>query len=95
MATKRPSIKICILNFILTSLLTSISVIVLLSFVGGAVFVEENMQITTGFNQNMPAWSPDGATVAYISKLSGNYDVWTMAADGSNNVRLTDSPVDD
>ena len=179
MLSKQTSINPYTLNFIFISL----SVIVLLSFVAGATSVEGNVQITTGVNQNMPAWSPDGdkivfssnqgiwvmdsdgsnqkqvfdsviwdgepcftndgakiffaseyvsptyskfvsihvidsdgsnrvqltnnadtrapvispdgGTVAYISKLSGNYDIWTMDLDGSNNVRLTDAPADE
>jgi Tol biopolymer transport system component len=35
-------------------------------------------------------WSPDGATLAYCADRNGNYDVYTIAADGSApEVRLT------
>jgi Tol biopolymer transport system component len=35
-------------------------------------------------------WSPDGATLAYCAARNGNYDVYTIAADGSApEVRLT------
>ncbi len=53
------------------------------------------VQLTKNADIRAPAVSPDGGTVAYISKLSGNYDIWTMDADGSNNVRLTDDPADE
>jgi len=39
-----------------------------------------------------PAWSPDGATIAWISNREGNYDIYTMTADGTNVRRLTDDP---
>ena len=53
------------------------------------------VQLTKNADIRAPAMSPDGGTVAYISKLSGNYDIWTMDGDGSNNVRLTDDPADE
>ncbi len=42
-----------------------------------------------------PAWSPDGAKVAFMSQTpegSENYEIFVMNADGTNPVRLTDSP---
>ena len=53
------------------------------------------IQLTNGADMRSPSVSPDGSTVVYISKLSGNYDIWTMDADGSNNVRLTDESVNE
>ncbi len=53
------------------------------------------VQLTKNADIRAPAMSPDGGTIAYISKLSGNYDIWTMDGDGSNNVRLTDDPADE
>ncbi|MBW6470218.1 MAG: DUF5050 domain-containing protein [Methanosarcinaceae archaeon] len=53
------------------------------------------VQLTKNAEMRAPAVSPDGSTVAYISKLSGSYDIWTMDANGSNNVRLTDAPADE
>ena len=53
------------------------------------------VQLTNGADMRSPAISPDGSTVAYISKLSGNYDIRTMDADGLNDVGLTDAPADE
>ena len=39
-------------------------------------------------------WSPDSRYIAFSSKLSGNYDLYVMNADGSNRRRLTDRPSD-
>ena len=53
------------------------------------------VQLTKNADMRSPTMSPGGATIAYISKLSGSYDIWVMDADGSNNVRLTDAPADE
>lgn len=41
--------------------------------------------------ERMPAMSPDGRWIAFISDAGGSYDVWRMDADGSDPVRLTTS----
>lgn len=38
-----------------------------------------------------PAWSPDGAQIAFQSSRSGTGDIYVMDGDGSNVLRLTDS----
>ncbi|MBN2489171.1 MAG: PD40 domain-containing protein [Methanosarcinaceae archaeon] len=53
------------------------------------------VQLTKNADQRSPAASPDGRTVAYLSKKSGNYDIWIMDPDGSNPVRLTDAAGDE
>jgi Tol biopolymer transport system component len=42
-----------------------------------------------------PAWSPDGARIAYFAERDGNLDVYTAAADGTDEVRLTEAPAAD
>ena len=42
-----------------------------------------------------PSWSPDGSRIAYDAIVNGNFDVYVMNADGSNQTRLTDSPAFD
>ena len=40
-----------------------------------------------------PAWSPDGAEIAFTrGQMMENIDVWVMAADGSGERRLTEHP---
>jgi Tol biopolymer transport system component len=38
-----------------------------------------------------PAWSPDGARIAYTARSRGKHDVWLMNADGSGALQLTDA----
>ena len=41
------------------------------------------------FSENYPRWSPDGNRIAYVSDRSGNYEIWTMDADGTNHQQWT------
>ena len=41
----------------------------------------------------MPAWSPDGAQIAFVSNRSGSDELYIMNADGSNVVRKTLSAI--
>jgi Tol biopolymer transport system component len=40
------------------------------------------------------SWSPDGTRIAYLSEgcITGSWDIYTVAADGSSEVRLTTTP---
>ncbi|HEV8688090.1 MAG TPA: hypothetical protein VGQ84_12500 [Gaiellaceae bacterium] len=42
-----------------------------------------------------PAWSPNGRRLAFDAPTSGNYDVWTMRADGRDRRRVTQNPAPD
>ncbi|MFN0198216.1 MAG: TolB family protein [Planctomycetaceae bacterium] len=45
--------------------------------------------------QGQPCWSPDGSRIAFSSSHAGNQDVYTIKPDGSELIRLTDSPRSD
>ena len=42
-----------------------------------------------------PAWSPDGARLAYTSDRAGNADIWIQSLGEPDPIRLTDSPARD
>jgi len=37
----------------------------------------------------VPSWSPDGARIAFTSDADGNYEIYTMASDGTDVRQLT------
>ncbi len=37
-------------------------------------------------------WSPDSKTLAYCAERGGEYDIYTMPAEGGDETRLTDAP---
>ena len=42
-----------------------------------------------------PAWSPDGAKLAFVRERNGNADVWVANADGSGAVQITTTDADE
>ncbi|MGH9818662.1 MAG: S41 family peptidase, partial [Pyrinomonadaceae bacterium] len=42
-----------------------------------------NLTHSSDANDRMPAWSPDGRTIAYISDKTGEEEIWTVGQDGS------------
>jgi TolB protein len=47
------------------------------------------------FFQVEPAWSSDGATIAFASKREGTFDLYTASADGTGTRRVTSTDEDD
>jgi Tol biopolymer transport system component len=41
---------------------------------------------------SMPAWSPDGRKIAWVSQMSGGYRIWVMNVDGSGQTMLSTQP---
>jgi TolB protein len=39
-------------------------------------------------NDGLPAWSPDGTSIAYVSDQGGAWAVWVMNTDGRNQRKL-------
>jgi Ca2+-binding RTX toxin-like protein len=56
-----------------------------------------NLTATSTAMEFDPAWSPDGARIAFVAFDVGapNIDIWTMAADGSDRLRVTTHDADD
>jgi TolB protein len=42
-----------------------------------------------------PAWSPDGTKIVFQSNRDGNWEIYIMDVDGSNQQRLTNNPAGD
>ena len=42
-----------------------------------------------------PRWSPDGARIVYESYRGGDWDIYSVNADGTNPVNLTNNPAED
>ncbi len=54
--------------------------------------VTNHQQLTTeGFNYD-PTWSPDGSQIAFFSDRDGNFEIYVMNADGSDQTNITNTP---
>ena len=48
--------------------------------------------VPEGTEAGAPAWSPDGTNILYSSNVSGSFQIWVMAADGSGQRPLVSDP---
>ncbi|GAB4548631.1 MAG: hypothetical protein Kow0063_43540 [Anaerolineae bacterium] len=57
------------------------------------VIVEQQIkgQEPRSWNNVAPAWSPDGTQIAFLTDRSGQWEIWVMNADGSNQRPLLPS----
>jgi Tol biopolymer transport system component len=46
------------------------------------------------FNNAAPTWSPDGSQIAFLTDRTGQWEIWVMDADGSNQHPLFDAAVE-
>jgi Tol biopolymer transport system component len=45
---------------------------------------ELNGETPHSYNNTAPTWSPDGSQIAFLTDRTGNWEIWVMNADGSN-----------
>lgn len=56
----------------------------------------ELYQLTDGTMTNIrPVWSPDGERIAFVSDRDGNWEIYSMNPDGTEQTRLTSNTVED
>jgi tricorn protease len=56
----------------------------------------EAIPLTSGeFYSTRPVWSPDSKTIAFACKRNGNFDIFSIPADGGTPLRLTRHSADD
>jgi Tol biopolymer transport system component len=67
---------------------------------GGEIYVMNidgtgNVQLTITKDNNDPAWSPDGSQIVFASRRDGNFELYSMNAEGEEQKRLTDNQLGD
>jgi Tol biopolymer transport system component len=60
-------------------------------FKSGKVVNYQHLTTLNTYNKS-PVWSPDGKKIVFASGRDGNWEIYVMNADGSNQTRLTNHP---
>jgi TolB protein len=53
---------------------------------------DHSITVLTSKYDNFPAWSPRGDVIAFIRKIDGNFEVFTIRPDGKDLRQLTNTP---
>jgi TolB protein len=48
--------------------------------------------VATSANEGLPAWSPDGTALAFVSDRGGSWGLWVVDATGGNPRLLAELP---
>jgi TolB protein len=59
------------------------------------LLTHEERRITLAGTERHTAWSPDGSRIAFSSDADGDYDLYSIAPDGTQLGRLTEDQIDD
>jgi len=52
-----------------------------------------NGEMPQSWNNVAPTWSPDGSQIAFLTDRTGQWEIWIMSADGSNQRPLVSTEV--
>jgi Tol biopolymer transport system component len=69
-----------------------------IAFAAGQIYTvlpdgTDRRQLTDSPGENRdPTWSADGSEIAFSTNRDGNFEIYKMDADGSNQIRLTNTP---
>lgn len=55
---------------------------------------QRRLTATPRIDETSPTFSPDGRTIAYVSRLRGDADIWLMRSDGRGKRPLADGELD-
>jgi hypothetical protein len=83
------------MNIILIGFLAVLVLLTGISASGGITALETTPLVKSTAWECAPVWSVDGAMLFYASNESGNFDIWSVDADGTNKTQITDDPTDE
>lgn len=70
-------------------------IVVVAALVVGPLALQSQQPNRPVINGGLPSVSPDGDAIAFISNRSGTYDVYATSADGSELLRITNTPANE